>query len=136
MSDDSNSEPLRFGSGAVHRMLGIVRGPRTDEEAELALPLRPDLLQETGVVQGGILSALADASAVYLVLDGLPKDRTLTSIEFKMNFLRAATLAAGDLCARAEKIRIGRTLAVCRVTVSQGDRAVAEGLFTYLISAR
>lgn len=108
---------------------------RSSERAEIRMPIERHYLQEEGVVQGGILSALADATAVYLLFAELTDELSLTSIEFKISFLRPALPARGDLFARAEPIKRGRTIAVCRSVVSQDGRPVAEALLTYLFSA-
>jgi len=121
-----------FGHGPVHRMLGLELLEHSPEAARIRLPVRAEFAQEEGVVQGGILAALADATAVYLLLDGLPEDRSLTSIEFKLNFLSAARLDAGPLEARATIIRRGGQIALCRSVIEQAGNLVAEGLFTYL----
>ena len=114
-------------------MLGLELGARSDETAECRMAVRPDLIQETGVVQGGILSALADATAVYLCMPGLPDGDSLTSIEFKINFLRPGLPDGGPLVARAEAIRSGRRVKVCRSVVEQDGRALADALLTYLV---
>lgn len=115
-------------------MLGLELGERTEDTACVRLPVRPEFLQEEDVVQGGILAALADATCVYLLLEGLPAERGLTSIEFKLNFLSAARVDRGELEARATLIRRGKKIALCRGVVEQAGRAVAEGLFTYLFT--
>jgi uncharacterized protein (TIGR00369 family) len=128
--------PVTFGDGAVHRMLGLEPLERSSAAAEVRMAVRPDFLQEEGVVQGGLVAALADAAAVYLLMPELPEDARMTSIEFKLNFLSPALEGEGPLVARAEPVKRGKRVGVCRSTVTQGDRAVAEGLFTYLLSGR
>jgi uncharacterized protein (TIGR00369 family) len=54
-------------------------------------------------------------------------------IEFKMNFLRPALADGSDLTAVATPVKIGRRIAVCTVDISQGERLVAQGTFTYLV---
>jgi uncharacterized protein (TIGR00369 family) len=56
----------------------------------------------------------------------------LTSIEFKVNFLRPATADGGDVTATSRVIRAGRQIGTCEVTVAQDEQEVARGLFTYL----
>jgi len=123
---------LAFGTSPVHRMLGIELRERSPAGAELSMPVVREHLQEEGVVQGGILTALADAAAVYLLLPDLGEGRSMTSIELKINFLHPARLGAGELRARAEPLQIGRTIAVCRSMVTQGGRSVAHAIGTYL----
>lgn len=106
---------------------------RSDTYAEIALPLRPGFLQEEGVVQGGILCALADTTAVYLLYPDLSETRTMTSIEFKMNFLRPALLKNGELRACSTLVKKGRKVALCEVEVFQKKKLLAKGMFTYLL---
>ena len=103
---------------------------------ELELPVRTEFLQEEGVVQGGVLTALADTAAVWLLWPDLGPNRTMTGIECKMNFLGAATAPGAPLVAVAALLRKGGTIAVCESVIHQGDRLVAKGTFTFLQRAR
>ena len=100
------------------------------------MQIRDDYVQEEGVVQGGIISALADTTAVYIFYPDLHDDQSLTGIEFKMNFLRPALPGEGDLRAVAKLVRRGRRVGLCEVDVFQGQRHIARGLFTYLVTKR
>jgi uncharacterized protein (TIGR00369 family) len=100
--------------------------------AVVSMELLPDYLQEEGIVQGGIIGAIADNAAVYSFLPDLGKDESITSIEFKLNFLRPATLEQGPLTASSKIIRRGRRVGVCEVEVRQSDNMIAKGTFTYL----
>ena len=126
----------KFEFSAVHHMLGLELQERSDSHAVITMEPKPEFLQEEGVVQGGILTALADAAAVYVTLPDLPVDRTMTSIEFKLNFLRPALLEGGTLTARSKLIKGGRTIALVKSTLTQGDREIATGLFTYMLMDR
>lgn len=121
-----------FGHGPFHRWLGLEPLARSAAGAEARLALRAEFLQEEGVVQGGILAALADATAVHALMPELRQGERMTSVEFKLNFLAPARLEAGDLRARAVVVKRGRTLAVVRCSVEQAEKPVAEGLFTYI----
>lgn len=125
-----------FESAAVNHFLGLELVEASPEGAEIRMPARGEHVQETGVVQGGILSALADTTAVYALAHRFPADHTIAGVEFKLNFLRPARPEAGELRARASVVRRGRTLGICRVEVTQADAAIATGLFTYLFSPR
>ncbi|MFT5290435.1 MAG: hypothetical protein ACI8QS_001233 [Planctomycetota bacterium] len=126
----------KFEFSAVHHMLGLELQERSSSHAVITMEPRPEFLQEEGVVQGGILTALADAAAVYVTLPDLPAERTMTSIEFKLNFLRPALLESGTLTARSKLIKGGRTITLVKSTVTQGDREIATGLFTYMLMDR
>jgi acyl-coenzyme A thioesterase PaaI-like protein len=71
---------------------------------------------------------------VWLLLGPLLPERTLTSIEFKLNFVRPALAERGELLAVAKLVRRGRTVALASVDVLQAGELIATGLFTYLVS--
>jgi uncharacterized protein (TIGR00369 family) len=125
-------ETRDFGHSPVHGWLGMELVSRSATACEIRLPVRPEFLQQEGALQGGILSSLADASAVYVLLPDLPPERSLTSVEFKLNFLSPGRPDGGDLTGHGKLIRRGRKLAVCEAEVHQGTRVLARGLFTYL----
>ena len=131
--DDSKAA---FDSVSVNRLFGMTLLSCSGERAEVTLPLTAEYVQEEGVVHGGIIAVLADTTAVYAILPGLPHGKTMTSIEFKLNFLRPVVPEAGKLSARARVVKQGRRVAVCDVEVLQRGDAVAKGIFTYLVSDR
>ncbi len=120
----------------VDRLFGYRLLRRSDSTATVAMVVKQDHLQAGGAVQGGILSALADTTAVALLVPNLPNGVGMTSIEFKINFLKAAVLGSEALVARARLVKRGRTIAVCEVNVEQGPDLVAKGLFTYIFFER
>src|SRR5262245_53346839 len=104
-SGGASAADRSFTDVAISRFLGMQLVHRGDDTSEVRMPVSARYLQEVGVVQGGILSALADSAAVHALLAGLEPGRSPTGIEFKMNFLRAATADGGDLVARARALR-------------------------------
>ena len=121
-----------FGEGPVHRMLGLELGAWSDESAEVRMDVRPEFVHEGGIVQGGILTALADAAAVYLLIGSDRPGHGVTSIDLSVNFLNPATPGGPPLSAVAVPVKRGRRVAVCRSSIYQGDTHVAEGVLTYL----
>ena len=97
------------------------------------MPLAETYLQEGGVVHGGVISSLADTAAVYTLYPYLTENQSMTSIEFKMNFLSPALFENGDLLAKANLVKRGRKVALCDVEVYQKEKLVAKGLFSYLL---
>lgn len=122
-----------FDSIPAYRFFGLKLISRSATGAEVALPLREEFVQNEGLVHGGVISALADTAGVYVFLPELPDDNSITSVEFKLNFLRPVFVEGGELCARSTLVRRGRRVAVCDVEVHQGEKIVAKGLFTYLL---
>ncbi len=125
-----------FAATPANRLLGARLVARSPQRVELELPVRAGLLQEEGVVHGGFLAALADTAAVYLVWPDLPPDRTMTSIDFAMTFLAPGLPDRGPLQAVAVPLRLGRSVAVCESTVSQGGALLCKGTFHYLLRDR
>ena len=125
-----------FHAAPINAHLGL-RLVRADAEgAEVRLAVGPHLVQEAGVVHGGILTTLADTAAVYSLLPALSSERMLIGIELKLDFLRPARPDGGELVARARALRAGRQLGVARVEVWQDEEQLALGLFTYLFRDR
>ena len=125
-----------FAGVPVNRTLGFTLVSCGADGAELTMPVREEYLQETGFLQGGIVSAFADTAAAYALLPGLRKGYGMTGVEFKINFLRPALPGRGDLTARGKVVRQGRTIGVVQVEVEQEGRMTALATFTYLFFER
>lgn len=126
----------RFAATPCNRLFGFRLRTRSATRVEIELPLRPEFLQEEGVVQGGILTALADTAAVWLLWPDLPADRTMTGVDASMRFLGAGRLDGGALLATATPLRVGTTIAVCESRIEQAQRLVAKGTFSFLLRQR
>ncbi len=124
-----------FARTPVNRFLNLTLVHRSSDRVEVRAPVSAALTQEYGIVQGGLIGAIADTAAVYLIIPEAADRGRVTGVEFKMNFLRPALPDGGDLIAIASPIKIGRRIAVCSVDVMQGDRPVARGTFTYLVTS-
>lgn len=129
MSDD-------FANTPCNRWLGFRLLERSAERVVIEQTVRTEMLQEGGVVQGGLLTALADTAAVYLLWPDLRENQTMTGTTVSMQFLAGALPSEEPLQAEAVPLRIGRTVAVCESTVRQGSRLVAKGTFTFLLRER
>lgn len=86
-----------------------------DGTVVLRLPVRDALTQQHGFMHAGAIATLADSACGYAALTKMPPDAAVLSIEFKVNMLAPALGEA--LVARAEVIRAGRTVMVCRSDV-------------------
>lgn len=125
-----------FPKVPINQYLGFRLISRSPQSATIAMEPLPEFLQEEGIIHGAILTALADTAAIYTFHPDLSPDMTMTSIEFKLNFLSPALLNGGTITACSAVIRKGRKIGVCDVDVLQGTRHVAKGLFTYLFYVR
>ena len=88
---------------------------------------RPEMAQEYGVVQGGILSGLADTAAVYLLIpDAMDRGR-VHGVELKMNFLRPALADGSDLVAVAAPVGVKSISSVSARTPVQTSKLGTSG---------
>ncbi|MFH1349541.1 MAG: PaaI family thioesterase [Pseudomonadota bacterium] len=120
----------------VNRHLKFELVSRSPEEAVVSMEVLPEFIQETGVLHGGLIGTLADTAAVHLFEPDLPEGKTISCIEFKINFLSPAVQGGGSVVARSRLIRRGNRVGVADVLVVQEDRLVAKGTFTYLFFPR
>lgn len=99
-------------------------------EVDIELPFRADLLQQTGTLHGGVITAIADSACGYAALTLMPAGSEVWSVEFKINLLAPA---AGRLfTARGKVVRSGRTLTVCTAEVATEERVVAAMMGTFI----
>jgi uncharacterized protein (TIGR00369 family) len=102
--------------------------------AVLALPVRPEFLQQHGFVHGGILSYLIDNSITFA--GGSVLGESVVTVEFKVNYIRPAR--GQRLVATATVEGAGSRLAVCRceVVATDGEKesvcAVGQGTIALL----
>jgi uncharacterized protein (TIGR00369 family) len=110
------------------RLLGAELMQLTEGVAEIQIAIRPDFLQQHGVVHGGVISYLAD-NALTFAGGSLLGDAV--TLEFKVNYLRAAK--NGRLVAKASVVSGTRNIAICRCEVFEVNDtdtnlcAVAQG---------
>ena len=99
-------------------------------EVDIELPFRADLVQQTGTLHAGIVSAIADSACGYAALTLMPAGSDVWSVEFKINLLAPA---AGSLfTSRGRVVRAGRTLTVCTAEVATEARVVAMMTGTFI----
>ncbi|GMG83069.1 PaaI family thioesterase [Paralimibaculum aggregatum] len=101
---------------------------------EIALPLRHVLTQQHGFGHAGATWAIADSAAGFAAQSLMPADRTVLTVELKINLLAPAE---GRLLARGRVERAGRRLTVARSdVVATGDdgteTAIATALGTFM----
>ncbi len=123
----------RFQSVPANRAFNWRLIAHSRQGAEIRGAVQDWFAQEEGVIHGGIISAIADTAAVYAIHPQLPPEGGMTSVEFKINFLRAGRIDGGELVARSQLVRRGRRIAVCNVDVMQDDVSIATGIFTYML---
>ncbi|RKS55782.1 uncharacterized protein (TIGR00369 family) [Gillisia mitskevichiae] len=82
---------------------------------EIHLPYNDNLTQQDGFFHAGIISTLADNAAGYAAFSLMEEAASVLAVEFKLNLISPGI---GDLLiARANVLKTGRTLSVCRADV-------------------
>lgn len=126
-----------FRAAPFIALLGIELESVAHGECHTRLRLRPEHLQQNGVVHAGVIATIADhtaGGAAGSVLDG---DSYPLTAEFNINLLRAAS--GESLTCHARVLKRGRTLIVAESEVFAGDAAqpvlVAKALVTLAVLA-
>ena len=90
------------------------------------------MLGSGGGIHRGCLAAMLDEACVLAALSLSSAGDEVTTIEYKLNFLASAL---GDRAiARAEVVRPGRSITVCRADAWVDGRLVAKMLATLAVS--
>jgi len=122
-----------FRPGPVFDLLGMCVDRVEAGHSWLSLPFKVELTHGGGIVQGGIITALADAAiafAVRSVIDGSQQDQT--SIDLKMNFIRP--VAKGAMRAEGWLIHQGRRTVVGEAMVfNEQGKPVAKCLSSVML---
>jgi acyl-CoA thioesterase len=98
--------------------------------ARFVLPFKPELANTIGLMQGGVIAALADEAVAFALYSLVAEGETFNTVEMKINFLGA--VKDGDVSAEAHIAKRGRTISLGEFEVRQADRLVAKGLCTYI----
>jgi uncharacterized protein (TIGR00369 family) len=77
-----------------------------------------------GVVHGGLVCTLLDSVAALALLSMLPQGRGCTSVEIKVNYLKAVRLGSGRLSATGTVIKAGSRIAFTEGVVTAASGAV------------
>jgi uncharacterized protein (TIGR00369 family) len=116
------------------RLMGL-RGLEVNEgEMTMAMPVSRWLCNAFGVLYGGALAFLADASIILAAGSTVPAGTAFNTIDLKLYFLRPVLPGEGELVARARTVHRGRTIAVvnCEIT-GPDDALIAQATSSVLI---
>lgn len=102
--------------------------------AQAELELRPDLMQPWGLLHGGVLMSLADTIASAGLVRSLEEGYGFSTIELKMNFIRA--VKGGKVIARARCLHTGKSTSVWEVDINDDkNNLVAKATTSFMILA-
>ncbi|HTR15974.1 MAG TPA: PaaI family thioesterase [Acetobacteraceae bacterium] len=93
------------------------------EEGRVVMRLPPGehLFNPLGSVHGGMIATLLDSVMGCAVHTTLPLGRFYTTLEFKVNFLRAVTQQAGAVSGEGRVVQSGRQVAVAEASLTGAD---------------
>ncbi len=87
-----------------------------------------------GCVHGGIIATILDSALATSVMSTLPPGRSCTTLEIKVNYLRALTEAAGEVFGEGVAVHTGRQVGVSEARlVDANGRIYATASTTLLV---
>ncbi|GAA0219635.1 PaaI family thioesterase [Cryptosporangium japonicum] len=118
----------------IARLLGMEMVEADEGRVVFTLDTKPDFSNPLGTVHGGIHATLLDSAMGCAVHTTLPAGVGYTTLELKVNYVKAITLDAGTLTCVGEVIHVGGRVATAegRLTDSAG-RLLAHGTTTCMI---
>jgi uncharacterized protein (TIGR00369 family) len=131
MNDASALARAWFDSSPFIGELGLKLVEMEPDRVTVEMPFEPKLATAGELVHGGAIGGLMDTTAALAAWSGhdLSKGARWGTVGMTVSYLAGAE--GETLTARGIVSRRGGTICFCRVEVSAGDRAVAEGLVTY-----
>lgn len=119
----------------ICELAGLAPSEVGDGQATMVLPASIWLTSPAGTVQGGVTATLADASMMAAAATTAQAGTAIAGLDLKVNYLRPVFADGRDLVARADVLHRGRTLAIARAEVVNGEGkkvAIATGSAMYL----
>lgn len=90
-----------------------------------------------GTVHGGWTASILDTAMGLAVLSQLEPERTFTTVDLRVNYLRAVTQATGEVIAEGRVVHAGRRLAYCESSLKdRAGRMLAHATGSCMILAR
>lgn len=115
-----------------NKMIGLRVARLHSDGVTLECPMRDELRNVAGMMHGGVAATLADAAVGIALARHFGGRRPFTTTDLKINYLRP--VAQGKIVARSHLVRIGKTLCVGRVDLSDAQRRLAAvAIVTYML---
>jgi uncharacterized protein (TIGR00369 family) len=120
------------GRHDIHELLDVEIVEATGERVVLRLPVNWRVHQPHGILHGGVSALLAESAASFGAALAAGPDRQVVGIELNASHLRS--VRDGHLTAKATPIRVGRTIQVWAVSLTDDDgRAICESRCTLAV---
>ncbi len=133
MPDDDHDWPtLPDGRQSIHELLGVEVIEATTDRVVMRLPVTWRVHQPYGILHGGVSALLAESAASFGAALAAGPGRNVVGIELNASHLRSAR--DGHLIAEATPVRVGRTVQVWRVGLTDdAGRAICEARCTLAV---
>lgn len=119
--------------------LGIEVREVSKTGASAALPYREDLVGnvDTGVIHGGVITALLDATSGLAVFGALPKPMPIATLDLRIDYLRPADVGQAVI-ARATCYKLTRNVAFTRAVAYHTDESdpIAQAVDTFMVGTK
>ena len=127
---------LRSDPSTFYALLGMSLEELGEGTSRFVMDTDPRFFNAGGVIHGGALASIADASiaaALATLID--PERETMATVEMKINYIAAAR--GGSVSCEAKIIQKGRSVAVGESWVYDGDgKLLAKAMATFLVRKR
>lgn len=90
------------------------------------------LLQQQGLLHGGVITTLADVAGGYAALTTMPDNFEVLTVELKINLIRPAV--ANKVIATGEVLKAGKTLVIVESTVTDEDNKVVAKMISTMFA--
>jgi uncharacterized protein (TIGR00369 family) len=114
-----------------NKLLGIRFSREHKDGITLECKVKPELLNSQGVLHGGVAASIADVAVGVAIHFQMKRVRPISTVDLKVNYFRP--VAAGKLYARARLLRVGSTLSIGRVDLTDHEKnLVGVATVTYI----
>ena len=117
-----------------NKLLGIKVSREHKDGITLSCKVKEELFNSKGVLHGGVAASIADVAVGVAIHHHYKGARAISTVEMKINYFRP--VSEGTLYARAYLLRVGSTLSVGRVDLTDTKKnLVGVALVTYIFLA-
>jgi 1,4-dihydroxy-2-naphthoyl-CoA hydrolase len=121
----SDAFTMPGGQRNINDLLDVEVVEAGPERVVMRLPVDWRVHQPYGILHGGVSALLAESAASFGAALAAGPDRSVVGIELSASHLRG--LRDGHLTAEATPVRVGRTIQVWRIVLTDDDgRAICE----------
>ena len=141
--DDGDGDKLAHARWVVRassftRFIGLEVEELRTGYCRTRLPSRPELLNQAGMIHGGVFAVVADHTAGTAASTSVGEGERIVTAEYKLNLLRPGDCDA--LVTEGRVIKVGRRLVVGEADVfgekNGGREMLAKSLFTFAVIPR